>query len=202
MKCLIKIVTGVSLIIILGGCYRGQPSEKPPIHLNPNMFDQPKYKAQSSSQFFADSSAMRLPVEGTVARGDLREDDAYYRGKNRDGSLLKKIPVPLTMDLLNRGQQRFNIYCSPCHDRTGSGQGIVVKKGFLPPPTFHQPRLREVEDGHIFDVISNGIRNMPTYRHQIPVADRWAIVAYVRALQRSQNAQLTGIPEEIRDKIK
>jgi Cytochrome C oxidase, cbb3-type, subunit III len=202
MKRFIEIINLVCLIIILMGCYRGRPSENPPVHLNPNMDDQPRYNAQASSQFFEDSSAMRRPVEGTVARGELREDNIFYEGKNQDGSLVKKNPLPLTMDLLNRGQQRFNIYCSPCHDLTGSGRGIVVKKGFLPPPTFHQQRLREVEDGHIFDVISNGIRNMPTYRHQIPVIDRWAIVTYVRSLQRSQNAQSTDIPEEMREKVK
>jgi len=202
MKRFIELFIVLTLTIVLAGCYRGRPSENPPVHLNPNMDDQPRYNAQASSQFFEDSSAMRRPVEGTVARGELREDIIYYNGKNPDGSLVKKNPRPLTLELLNRGRQRFNIYCSPCHDLTGSGQGIVVKKGFLPPPTFHQQRLREVEDGHIFDVISNGLRNMPTYRHQIPVADRWAIVAYVRALQRSQNAQATDVPDDMRDKVK
>jgi mono/diheme cytochrome c family protein len=202
MKWFINIFRWAAILLLLAGCYRGEPSTRPPIHLNPNMNDQPKYKAQAPSQFFTDSSAMRLPVEGTVARGDLRADDAFYRGKNKDGTLLKKNPRPLTMELLYRGRERFNIYCSPCHDRSGSGQGIVVQKGFLPPPTFHQARLREVEDGHIFDVISHGLRNMPSYRHQIPVADRWAIVAYVRALQLSQNARLQDIPPEMRDKIK
>jgi mono/diheme cytochrome c family protein len=106
------------------------------------------------------------------------------------------------MDLMQRGRERYNIFCSPCHDQTGSGQGIVIKKGFLPPPTFHQQRLREVEDGHLYEVIRNGIRNMPSYRHQISVADRWAIVAYVRAMQRSQNARLEDIPAQMRETIK
>ena len=104
----------------------------------------------------------------------------------------------IARDLLKRGQERYNIYCAPCHDQTGSGKGIVVKKGFLPPPSMHLDRLRESPDGHFCDVISNGIRNMPSYKHQIPISDRWAIVAYVRALQRSQNAKTEDVPEELR----
>lgn len=180
-------------------CYRGKPSEDPPIHMNPNMDSQEKYEAQEESRFFEDGSAMRPPVAGTVARGELRENDAYYRGKNKDGSLITKMPVEITMELLQRGRERYNIYCAPCHDQTGSGKGIVVKKGFLPPPSMHLDRLRESPDGHFYDVISNGIRNMPSYKHQIPVADRWAIVSYVRALQRAQNAGSKDVPEELRE---
>jgi hypothetical protein len=190
------------LAIVIGSCYRGKPSEDPPIHLNPNMDSQPKYEALEHSDFFKNGSAMRVPVPGTVARGDLRADDIYYLGKDGSGKLVEHAPVQISMPLLRRGQSRFNIYCSPCHDRTGAGQGIVIKKGFLPPPSFHIDRLRDAPDGHIFDVITNGIRNMPAYNHQIPVADRWAIVTYVRALQRSQNAALSDIPEELRSEIK
>jgi len=186
--------TGVLLLaMLIIACYRGKPSEDPPLQLNPNMDDQPRYDAQESSQFFADGSEMRAPVTGTVAQGQLRANVEYYYGRTADSLLVKKIPVPVGTELLNRGYERFNIYCSPCHDQTGSGQGLMVKKGFLPPPTFHQPRLRVVEDGHIYEVIRNGIRNMPSYRHQISVADRWAIVAYVRKLQRDQNAGATDI---------
>jgi len=180
------------LAMLIISCYRGKPSEDPPLHLNPNMDDQPRYDAQESSQFFADGSEMRAPVTGTIAQGQLQANVEYYFGRTADSLLVKKIPVPVGTELLNRGHERFNIYCSPCHDQTGSGQGLMVKKGFLPPPTFHQPRLRVVEDGHIYEVIRNGIRNMPSYRHQISVADRWAIVAYVRKLQRDQNA---GAPD-------
>jgi mono/diheme cytochrome c family protein len=182
------------LAVVMTACYRGKPSENPPLHLNPNMDDQPRYDAQEPSQFFADGSEMRAPVAGTVAQGQLHENVEYYYGRTADSLLVKKIPVPVGPELLNRGHGRFNIYCSPCHDQSGSGQGIVVKKGFLPPPTFHQPRLREVEDGHIYEVIGTGIRNMPSYRHQISVADRWAIIAYVRELQQNQTAQRTGTP--------
>ncbi len=188
-------------LILMIGCYQGSPSENPPIHLNPNMDNQPKYKAQAKSEFFEDGATMRMPAAGTIALGDIRADHVYYQGKNADGSLVLKMPVEITLNLLQRGQERYNIYCAPCHDQTGSGQGIVVKKGFLPPPSFHLDRLREAPDGHFFDVISHGIRNMPAYNHQIQVADRWAIVAYLRALQRSQNARKSDVPEELINQI-
>ena len=190
-------------IAIFMSCSRERPSTDPPIHLNPNMDDQPKYEAMEESKFFLNKSAMREPVEGTVARGQLHENTVYYHAKSSSGELIKKMPVKISQQLLERGQKRYNIYCSPCHGLTGSGQGIVVKKGFLPPPSFHIDRLRDIEDGHIFDVISNGIRNMPSYRYQIQeVADRWAIVSYVRALQRSQNATLNDIPDDIKKTLK
>lgn len=187
---------------IFVSCLQERPTENPPIHLNPNMDDQPKYEAMEESRFFLDKSAMRMPVEGTVARGQLNENSAYYRGKNANGNFIRKMPVHITLPLLERGQKRYNIFCAPCHGLTGTGQGIVTKKGFLPPPSFHLDRLRDIEDGHIFDVISNGIRNMPAYNYQVAVADRWAIVAYFRALQRSQNATLEDIPEDIKKTLK
>ena len=201
MKTLIKISIISIAILVQTGCYRGRPSEDPPIHVNQNMDSQQKYKAQAKSEFFEDGLSMRQPPAGTVARGDLREDDAYYHGKNSDGSLVNKMPVEINMNLLHRGRERYNIYCAPCHDQTGAGQGIVIKKGFLPPPSFHLDRLRESPDGHFFDVITNGIRNMPQYKQQIPVADRWAIVAYIRALQRSQNASPADVPADVRQSI-
>jgi hypothetical protein len=201
MKTLIKISIISIAILVQTGCYRGRPSEDPPIHVNPNMDSQQKYKAQAKSEFFEDGLSMRQPPAGTVARGDLREDDAYYRGRNSDGTLVAKMPVEINMDLLQRGRQRYNIYCAPCHDQTGAGQGIVIKKGYLPPPSLHLDRLRESPDGHFYDVISNGIRNMPSYKHQIPIADRWAVVAYIRALQRSQNASPSDVPDDIRTSI-
>jgi mono/diheme cytochrome c family protein len=166
------------------------------------MDHQPKYKAQAKSLYFEDGAAMRTPVAGTVARGQLREDDAYYRGLKSDGTPIKSIPVPITQALLERGQERFNIYCSPCHSRVGDGRGIMIARGYVPPPTFHDERLRNIEDGYIFNVITNGIRNMPPYRYQVPVEDRWAIVAYMRALQRSQNATLDDIPTELRQEVR
>jgi hypothetical protein len=190
------------LALMVGACYRGKPSEDPPIHLNPNMDSQPKYEAQGKSEFYKNKSTMRMPVPGTIARGELREDNAYYNGKSLDGELLYRLPIDINLQVLKRGRERYNIYCSPCHDQIGAGQGIVVKKGFLPPPSLHLDRLRESPDGHFYDVITNGIRNMPAYKHQIPVYDRWTIVAYIRALQRSQNATLSDIPEEMREEIR
>jgi hypothetical protein len=197
-----KLTLVILAVGLIDGCFRGEPKEEPPIHLNPNMFKQPKYKAQSESEFFSDGATMRQPVPGTVAADSLRLDNAYYRGRDENDSLLAKMPVPVTMLLLRRGQERFNIYCAPCHGQTGDGQGIVVQRGYLPPPSYHQDRLRKMPDGHIFDVITNGVRNMPSYRHQVPVADRWAIVSYLRALQRSQNATINDIPPEIRETVK
>jgi len=187
---------------MLWGCGRGLPSEKPPIHVNPNMDDQEKNKPQGMSRFFADSAAMRPPVPGTVARGNLRGDTAYYEGKDASGAFLAKVPIPVDMLLLQRGRERFDIYCSPCHSRVGDGRGIMIQRGYVPPPSFHSDRIRQMPDGRIFDVITHGVRNMPSYAHQIPTSDRWAIVAYLRALQRSHNATLEDIPAEDRGKIR
>jgi len=195
------VLLALPLIALSAGCYQGRPTSKPPIHVNPNMDAQPKYEPMEKSAFFANRSAMRLPVEGTIARGNLREDVVFYTGKTADGKPVKTSPVTTTLPLLQRGQKRYNIYCSPCHSQVGDGQGIIVKRGYVPPPTFHDKRLRDIQDGHIFDVISNGIRNMPSYRHQVPVEDRWAIVAYLRALQLSQNAATEDVPEEMLRKL-
>jgi mono/diheme cytochrome c family protein len=194
----------VLAFLLAGGCVQERPSEKPPIHINPNMDNQPKYRPQSESQFFADGSTMRVPVAGTVAQGELRASTASYTGKDNQGRFIPALPdtVKVNMQLLTRGQQRYNIYCGPCHGRVGNGKGIMVSRGYVPPPTFHSDRLREILDGYIFDVITNGVRNMPAYRYQVLVADRWAIVAYFRALQRSQNARLEDIPQSMRESVR
>jgi mono/diheme cytochrome c family protein len=202
MKIPDKIVISVIITVLFTGCFQGTPSEKTPIHLNPNMDDQPKYEPMEESRFFADKSSLRAPVPGTVARGELHSDVFYYLGTDTQGNFIKELPVPLTAQLLQRGLERFDIYCAPCHGAAGDGTGIVVKKGYMPPPTFHQQRLRDVTDGHIFDVIGNGIRNMPKYGHQVAVSDRWAIVAHMRALQRSQNTTLEDVPEDIQSGLK
>lgn len=201
MNFSVKTLVLLGLLFSLSACFRGQPSENPPIHPNPNMYSQPKYDAQEESNFFIDRSAMRMPVPGTVALSELREDEAYYKGKTPEGNLILTIPIEVTLEMLQRGKERFNIYCSPCHGLAGFGDGIIIKKGFLTPPSFHIQRLREAPDGHFFDVITNGIRNMPKYDHQVPVKDRWAIVAYIRALQKSQNARIQDIPKEEKDQI-
>lgn len=182
-------------VLMMASC-QGTPGDDPPIHLNPNMDSQPKYKSQAESHFFVDKSTMRPVVEGTVPVGYEREDDAYYRGIDSNGEYITSIPIELSMDVLLRGQSQFNVYCSPCHDRTGSGQGMVIKKGFLPPPNFHEQRIVDFADGYYYHVISNGVRNMPSYRHQINVTDRWAIVGYMRALQLSQKATIDDLPED------
>jgi hypothetical protein len=204
MNKIIKILLVLCLAILLGAsaCYRERPSENPPIHLNPNMDSQPKSKAQSESGFFENGMSMRLPVEGTVSQGNLRDDIAYYTGKDSRGNFIRVSPVIVDESILLKGQERYEIYCSPCHSRIGDGRGIVVEKGMVPPPSFHIDRIRNMPDGEIYDIISNGIRNMPSYKHQIPVHDRWAIVHYFRALQMSQNVDLLEIPVELRGSLK
>ncbi len=192
------VLTGITMT----GCIRGNPSEKPPIHINPSMDDQPRYDAQERSPFFADGASMRVPVPGTVPRGGFHKDRAYYEGKDENDNPLKESPVFFSKQLLERGRERYDIYCAPCHSRTGDGKGMVVQRGYIPAPSFHQDYVREYADGHIYDVITNGIRNMPGYKHQIPVPDRWAIVGYLRALQRSQDASSADIPEEILKDLK
>lgn len=181
--------------LVLAGC-RGSLSEKPPIHINPNMDWQERFDPQESIDraVFADGRAMRPPVEGTVARGFLKEDVAFHEGRDVSGAFVAANVVPITDELLVRGQERYEIFCTPCHGGAGDGRGIIMVGndgsgyGYVPAPTFHQDRLRQVEDGYLYSVVKNGIRNMPGYAQQIPVADRWAIVAYVRALQLSQSA--------------
>ncbi len=190
--------------LLLGGC-RGTPSKKPPIHPNLNMDFQPRFDPQEENDFFPDKRAMREPVPGTVARTpdfEKKLDSRYYEGKEPDGSFVKRMPVPLTMALLKRGQDRYNIYCAPCHGLAGDGKGVVIDYGYVPATSYHDDRLRNVEDGYLYEVIRNGIRNMPAYDHLVPVDDRWAIVAYIRALQRSQHASEKDVPPEILAKLK
>jgi mono/diheme cytochrome c family protein len=158
-----------------------------------DMHNQPKYRGLRASAFFADGSSARPLVEGTVARGTLQEDEGFFTGKI-DKIDVKELPFAVDEQVLNRGQERFNIYCSPCHDRTGSGNGIVVQRGYRQPPSFHTDRLRQADAGHFFDVMTNGFGAMPDYKVQIAPRDRWAIVAYIRALQLSQHAGAADVP--------
>jgi mono/diheme cytochrome c family protein len=185
--------------VVLTGC-RGMESDRAPIHPNLNMDYQPKPTAYRASTFFEDGRAMRPPVVGTVARGMLQEDDAFFRGQTAEGGFVTQNPVPITMALLERGQNRYEIFCSMCHGQSGDGLGIIMTGGYgyTPAPSFHDDRLRRESDGYLYDVITNGVRNMPSYSKQISVADRWAIVAYTRALQRSQDATIADVPEEMR----
>jgi mono/diheme cytochrome c family protein len=200
------VLSWVPLVLIMRA--RHTTSTAPRIHLIQDMGSQPKFKPQARNPLFADRRAMRPPVPGTVAVEGLREDDAYYRGKVGD-DWVEAIPVPVTMGLLERGQQRYDIYCSPCHGLVGYGDGMVAKRAealqegtWTPPSSYHTDLVRGRADGHIFNTISNGIRNMPAYGPQIPVADRWAIVAYVRALQRSQDAGVSDVPPDLRASLR
>ena len=166
-----------------------------------DMQDQPKYIPLRRSDFFGDARSERPLIEGTVARGHLNDDVAFYTGKGPGGKFVKEFPFPVTKDVVLRGQDRFNIYCTPCHDRLGDGNGKVVRRGYRHPPSYHIDRLRQVENGYIYDVISNGFGAMPDYAAQIQPQDRWAIVAYVRALQLSHNASVNDVPPEDRPKL-
>jgi mono/diheme cytochrome c family protein len=176
---------------LLAGC-RGETTKETPFVGIRGMYDQPRYNMQEESAFFPDKRNMRPAVEGAVSREE-ELDEGRGHGRLDDGSgYVLTIPPETVKDaggmeaLVARGQDRFKIYCTPCHDNTGSGDGMAVRRGMLKPPTFHQDRLRHIPDGQVFATISNGVRNMPAYGPQIPVSDRWAIVGYVRALQLSQ----------------
>lgn len=189
-----------------------------------DMYDQARYEPLEASDFFADGLSARPPVEGTIARGSLREDEPFYTGKD-GGQLVSQIPAaahratydrnPLQFGhpydetepaelrkfLLRRGRERFDIYCSVCHGRGGGGDGMIVRRGFRRPPSYHTDRLRQAPAGHFYDVVTNGFGAMPSYASRIDVADRWAIVAYIRALQLSQNAEWGDVPVDQRDKV-
>jgi hypothetical protein len=162
-----------------------------------DMHDQPRYEPLEGSTFFSDGRSARPLVEGTVARGQLRLDEHFHFGKV-NGKLVDTFPFPITKEILERGRERYDIFCSPCHDRVGNGQGMIVQRGFRPPPSYHIDRLREAPVGHFYDVITNGFGAMYSYADRLPPRDRWAIVAYIRALQLSQHATLEDVPTEAR----
>jgi mono/diheme cytochrome c family protein len=166
-----------------------------------DMHDQPKYIPLRQSTFFADQRSARPPVAGTVARGQLHDDPLLYTGKV-NGADATVFPFPVDDKVMERGQKRFDIYCSPCHGRTGQGDGMVVRRGYRKPPTYHQDRLREAPVGHFFDVITNGFGAMPDYAAQIAVRDRWAIAAYIRALQLSEHATTNDVPAAERGNLR
>lgn len=165
-----------------------------------DMHVQPRYNPLDGSQFFEDGRSARPPVPGTVARGQLRIDQHYYTGKI-DGKEVETFPFPVTEAVLERGRKRFNIFCTPCHGITGEGRGMIVERGFPPPPSYHIDRLRQAPPGHFYSVITNGFGAMYSHAARIPPEDRWAIVAYIRALQMSQHATLADVPESERTKL-
>jgi mono/diheme cytochrome c family protein len=185
-NCKIQIVA-VMILTALAGCHG-------------DMYDQPRYDPLEKSDFFADGRASRPAVAGAIARGDLRDDEPFYTGK-QDGKLAEEPPVEINQALVERGRERFNIFCTPCHGRAGYGDGMIVRRGFRQPPTYHSDRLRGVPIGHFFDVMTNGFATMPDYAEQIPVRDRWAIAVYVRALQLSQYSNLDELDENERRRL-
>ena len=164
------------------------------------MAEQPRYEPLAKSDFFSDGRSTRAPIEGTVARGELRDDQQFYTG-NSGGKPAETFPFPVSVEILQRGRQRYDIFCSPCHDRVGNGQGMVVRRGFRPPPSLHIERLRQAPPGHFFEVMTRGFGTMPDYATQISAADRWAVAAYIRALQLSQQARLADVPEKERARL-
>ena len=182
-----RLIGASALLLTVGACRQ-------------DMHDQPKYRGLRGSDFFANGQSARPLIANTIARGHLNEDRLLMTGK--DGANLTTVfPFPVTEQVMARGQERFNIYCSPCHGQTGMGDGMIVRRGFRRPPSFSEERLRTAAVGHFYDVITNGLGVMPDYQTQVPVNDRWAIVAYVRALQLSAYAPLDVVPAADRGKL-
>jgi mono/diheme cytochrome c family protein len=161
------------------------------------MHDAPSYDPLQASPFFANGAASRMLVANTVARGQLREDEHFYAGRVK-GQPATEFPMPVTLEVMERGRERFNVFCSPCHGRTGEGNGMIVQRGFRRPPSYHEERLRNAPVGYFFDVMTNGFGAMQDYAAQVPAADRWAIAAYIRALQFSQRATVADVPADRR----
>lgn len=180
MKRTLRTAAYVALLVVAGACRR-------------DMQDAPRYDPYEASTFFKDGRASRHLVAGTVARGQLHDDAGFFTGKS-DAGYLTALPFPLTRAVLDRGHQRYDIYCSPCHDRAGTGGGMIVQRGYKPPPSLHEDRLRTLPLGYLFDVMTNGFGVMPSYAPQVPADDRWAIAAYIRALQLSQHAPVDAVP--------
>jgi hypothetical protein len=162
---------------------------------------QPYNRSYTPSDVFADGSSARPLPADTVARGHLQDDTLLFTGKDGNGQDSSEFPFPITRDILQRGRDRFEIYCLPCHGYTGDGDGLVVQRGFNPPPSYNSDRLRQAPVGHFFDVVTNGFGAMPTYAAQIAVQDRWAIIAYIRALQLSQSASINDAPPDARAQL-
>lgn len=165
-----------------------------------DMQNQPKYKNLRGSNFFSDGSSARLQEEGTLAQGQLRRDPAFFEGK-LNGEFVKEFPIKVDRPLLERGRERYDIFCAVCHGKTGEGDGMVVQRGFPVPPSYHSDRLRTSPDGYFYDVITNGFGRMYSYAAEIEPRDRWAVVAYIRALQRSQKTALSELTDAERNAL-
>ena len=197
--CALPLAAILLALLFLSGCSGIQRT--PPLEVWDDMKRQGKFMPQQESSLFADMRTSRVPPEGSIARGHLTEDTPFYTGMEGE-TYIGKNPVPVTMDLLKQGQTRFNVYCTPCHDREGYGKGIVPQH--VPtwqPSNLMEDRVVQFADGDIFNVISNGRRTMPAYKYQIVVADRWAIVAYVRALQRAHHSTAEDVPQDMKAEL-
>lgn len=186
-----RTTTLIALLVLLAapGCWQ-------------KMYETPRYEEYEPSTFFRDSTSARPLVEGTVSRaGRQYEDQAPLFAEEGNAASETALPFPATMEVLERGQQQYEIYCAPCHSRTGDGDGMIVQRGFQPPPSFHTDRLREAPLQHVYNVITNGYGAMYSYAGRVSPEDRWAIAAYIRALQYSQNAPLDEVPPDIRREL-
>ncbi len=177
----------LSALIILTGCGR-------------NMYDQARYEPYDASPMFEDGTSSRLLPEGTVSRSRGEVSEVFFTGQGENG-LATEVPLELTEAVLQRGQERYNIYCSPCHNYSGNGEGMIVQKGFVQPASFHDPRLKAAPVGYFFQVITNGFGRMYPYASRVPPEDRWAIAAYIRTLQYSQAAPVADLPEDVRERL-
>jgi cytochrome c553 len=182
-----SVVSIAALAALLGGCRM-------------DMHIQPKYVTEQPTDFFGDGRSERQPVPGTIARGQLRTDELLYTGKI-DGVVANQFPFPITRADLERGRERFNIYCTPCHDYTGSGHGMIVQRGFPQPPSYHIDRLRQAPAGHFYEVMTNGFGAMYSYAARVTPEDRWRIAAYIRVLQASRNATIEDVPGDQRQQL-
>jgi len=188
-KAVVALVLAAAAPTVLQGCMRGCSSSEPPVLINFSMFNQPKYKAQAASHFFYDGKTMRQPVAGTIARGHLHEDLALVTGMDPDGKPLATSPVAVDEALLARGADRYGIYCQPCHDERGEGKGVLSERAKVPTANLLDPKFVAYPDGQIFDTITNGKGLMASYKYPLVAHDRWAIVAYVRGMQKKNAEQ-------------
>ena len=180
----------LALLLVCAGCRQ-------------DMHIQPRYNPYDPAQFFGDGQSARLPVAGSVPRGELTlgANELLYTGKV-NGQMADVFPFPMTREILERGRDRFDVFCAPCHGLSGDGDGMIVQRGFARPPSFHMDRLRGAPAGHIFDVITNGLGTMYPYGYRVPPRDRWAIIAYIRALQLSRQASIKDVPEAEREGLR
>jgi mono/diheme cytochrome c family protein len=203
----IYLAAGLAAVSVLLTACASTGSKNTPVVIFYDMDYQHRYEPQGdrtfdgSKPFFADARASRRPVEGTIARGHLVADESFATGVVNK-TYIGRNPLPVTADLLKHGQARFNTYCSPCHDRTGQGRGLIGQRALWIPTNLHEDRVRQMNDGEIFNVITEGRRSMPSYKYQVVDRDRWAIVSYVRALQRATNGTVTDVPEDQRAGLK